>query len=422
MNIQPINSAAAPPGIYSSWLGANAGKARGNPNEPDSIIQQLQALSPEEQNNYAMAHAQGDGGFAQNAMDAFGTAAKFAAPFALASGAGALADAAGFGGIEAGAGSFEAPTAVAGTTQWAPGEQLASNAGFSADGAFSDIANGGAFTSGAPATGGLDTIGNMVQNVPPGMTATSYAQSLGYPSADAWLASGAGTGAAVGAAGASSSGGNAITDSGTNAGDSTFAQEQAGQLTKTASPSILDVVGNFLNGGGLVGKIATSLGLPSGVASGIGSAWNIGSGLYGMYQSDQIKKQAQKAAALADPFAAQRAQYQAKLSALMNDPSSITSTPGYEAGLQAVQRSMAAQGYNGSGNMMTALSKYGGDFYNNAVSQLSGLSGAQFNPGNAGNLTLSGDIAASGVLGNSINRIGQGLTQKGSLFNPSLAP
>ena len=33
------------------------------------------------------------------------------------------------------------------------------------------------------------------------------------------------------------------------------------------------------------------------------------------------------------------------------------------AGLQSVQRSMAAQGYQGSGNMMTALSKYGADAY-----------------------------------------------------------
>lgn len=34
-----------------------------------------------------------------------------------------------------------------------------------------------------------------------------------------------------------------------------------------------------------------------------------------------------------------------------------------KAGAQAVQRSMAAQGYQGSGNMMTALSKYGADAY-----------------------------------------------------------
>ena len=36
--------------------------------------------------------------------------------------------------------------------------------------------------------------------------------------------------------------------------------------------------------------------------------------------------------------------YAKQLQALEADPSSITSTPGYQAGLDAIQRSMAAQG------------------------------------------------------------------------------
>lgn len=39
------------------------------------------------------------------------------------------------------------------------------------------------------------------------------------------------------------------------------------------------------------------------------------------------------------------------------------------AGLQAVQRSMAAQGYQGSGNMMAAISKYGADAYSANLQQ-----------------------------------------------------
>lgn len=39
------------------------------------------------------------------------------------------------------------------------------------------------------------------------------------------------------------------------------------------------------------------------------------------------------------------------------------------AGAQAVQRSMAAQGYQGSGNMMTALSNYGASAYGNNLQQ-----------------------------------------------------
>lgn len=53
----------------------------------------------------------------------------------------------------------------------------------------------------------------------------------------------------------------------------------------------------------------------------------------------------------------------------MPTPGDITSVPGYQAGLEAVQRSLAAQGYQGSGNMMAALHKYGGDAYNQYVNQ-----------------------------------------------------
>jgi hypothetical protein len=38
-----------------------------------------------------------------------------------------------------------------------------------------------------------------------------------------------------------------------------------------------------------------------------------------------------------------------------------------EAGMQAVQRSMAAQGYQGSGNMAAALQKYGMDHYSQTM-------------------------------------------------------
>jgi len=74
-----------------------------------------------------------------------------------------------------------------------------------------------------------------------------------------------------------------------------------------------------------------------------------------------------------DGMAPYRAQYASQLSGLMNDPSKITSMPGYAAGMEAVQRGMASQGMMGSGNMATALQKYGGDFFNNQVNQLQGL-------------------------------------------------
>lgn len=45
------------------------------------------------------------------------------------------------------------------------------------------------------------------------------------------------------------------------------------------------------------------------------------------------------------------------------NPADLTKMPGYQAGLEAVERSLASQGYQGSGNMMAALQKYGGDAY-----------------------------------------------------------
>lgn len=51
------------------------------------------------------------------------------------------------------------------------------------------------------------------------------------------------------------------------------------------------------------------------------------------------------------------------------NPGDVTKLPGYEAGIEAVRRSLASQGFQGSGNMMAALHKYGGDFYNDAVRQ-----------------------------------------------------
>lgn len=117
------------------------------------------------------------------------------------------------------------------------------------------------------------------------------------------------------------------------------------------------------------------------------------SSLYGLYSSNQQQQTAKDLLAKSDPFGPYRAQYAQQLSGLMSDPSSITKDPGYQfqydQGLQAVNRSMAAQGFLGSGNMGTALTKYGQDYATNYLGQkeqfLSGLAGANIAPNfNAG--------------------------------------
>lgn len=98
------------------------------------------------------------------------------------------------------------------------------------------------------------------------------------------------------------------------------------------------------------------------------------SGLYGMEQSRKYQRQTQAP-----------------------DPSKLTSMPGYQAGLEAVMRSMAAQGYQGSGNMMAALQKYGGDAY----SQMWGnqIAAAQAGAGMTGGTMSSAGLVAAGLSG-----------------------
>lgn len=140
---------------------------------------------------------------------------------------------------------------------------------------------------------------------------------------------------------------------------------------------------------------------------------NVLSGLYGLKQSGDIAKAGREASARMDPFGPQRAQYQQQLSALMANPSSISNTPGYKAGLDAVERKMASQGYIGSGNMMAALQEYGGNVYNQEANRLAMLAGANIGPG-GGNvevnaLTQSAEASSKALatLGFSVKQIAQ---------------
>lgn len=146
-----------------------------------------------------------------------------------------------------------------------------------------------------------------------------------------------------------------------------------------------------------------------------GSLAQLGTGLYGIYEGDQLKKQAQLLAGQADPFASQRGQYAAQLSALNANPGAVLPTlPGYQAGLDAVQRSLAAQGYTGSGNMMAALQQYGGNAYQQESARLAGLAGANANPGTGASLSLAGTAGGLNLTLNSLGMISKGLGATGA--------
>lgn len=173
--------------------------------------------------------------------------------------------------------------------------------------------------------------------------------------------------------------------------------EGAGAIAPSAGMSPLEQLLQKL-GLGKSGPPATP---SSGAGDWAKRALSIGSGLYSMYQANQTRK------AMA-PFDRYRGQYGADLQALERNPASITSRPGYQAGLQAVQRAGAAQGFTGSGNMAASLANFGQGFYQNEVNRLATLAGAGTAPG-------AGYTAGTSAMGSGLASIGYGLADYGQV-------
>lgn len=186
------------------------------------------------------------------------------------------------------------------------------------------------------------------------------------------------------------------------------------------------------SGGGWLSTLANAIGanFGGGAGSGVGgifngggpasTALNVGSGIYGLWQAAEMNDLARKAMNKQpytfDPFGmGQRAPYAAQLAALMSNPALLEKYPGYQAGLQAVERTQAAQGYLGSGNMMAALSKYGGDAFNQETARLAQLSGANFPPSAVMPDTsgLAGLAAGANLGGRALGTLGYVLRSKG---------
>ena len=100
----------------------------------------------------------------------------------------------------------------------------------------------------------------------------------------------------------------------------------------------------------------------------LSTAMNVGSGLYGLYQGNQLMNQAKGM----DPNAAYRGQYAAMMNQLLTNPQTIMNDPAYKQSVQATQRAEAAAGYNMSGNELIALQQNYGNFLNQKIAQLGG--------------------------------------------------
>jgi len=84
-----------------------------------------------------------------------------------------------------------------------------------------------------------------------------------------------------------------------------------------------------------------------------------------------------------DPYSQYRPAAAQQLNALMKDPSSAVNSGYGLAEQQAASRTMAAQGYTGSGNALVAAAQAGGNAYQQQFNDLSMLSGAGQAPGAA---------------------------------------
>ena len=123
---------------------------------------------------------------------------------------------------------------------------------------------------------------------------------------------------------------------------------------------------------------------PTGLDPGIQSIINLITGGLGLSTANQDKIAGQTAAGMADPWASQRGPYQTALNSwmtnpsnspmaalapmlnLINNPSSLLTTPGYQFGMgqamDAVNRGAGASGLLGSGNRLLALQDAGQRF------------------------------------------------------------
>lgn len=155
----------------------------------------------------------------------------------------------------------------------------------------------------------------------------------------------------------------------------------------------------------LIGGVVSSVFAPSSPAPGAVTPGTAGS------------TSAQGAAAVADPFAAQRPQYQAQLNQMMQPGAQFNaSDPSYafrfNQGLDALQRTQAASGQTGSGAALLAAQQYGqgsaSQEYQNQFNRLSQLAGVGAgSPGAAGQILnqagqtqQAGATAAGNLLGN----------------------
>ena len=167
--------------------------------------------------------------------------------------------------------------------------------------------------------------------------------------------------------------------------ESTPFQLPDGTMGSIQGGNILDSAGNVVAQGGMGGTLGQLAGYAKTGAQLIGGIGQLGQAASLLGGGGQTKP------GVADPYAAYRPQAAAQLQNLLSDPSTITSTPGYQfnlqQGLQAQQAQQAAQGRLVSGGALLQAQQFGQQYATSSLQQqqnlLATLSGANQAPAGA---------------------------------------
>lgn len=176
--------------------------------------------------------------------------------------------------------------------------------------------------------------------------------------------------------------------------------------------------GGSSGGGGLAGMMGMN-------QNDFRSLMGLGSGIAGLWQGNQMQNLAKNAFSQGNPFGQYRSQYAQQLASLMQNPSSVTSLPGYQfqmqQGTDAIVKGMGSKGYNRSGNEMMALDKYGQGLASSTYEQqeqiLSQLAGAGMAPNLAPG--LQGYAQGSEINSSALASLAFGGTIAGGMGTPA---
>jgi hypothetical protein len=135
---------------------------------------------------------------------------------------------------------------------------------------------------------------------------------------------------------------------------------------------------------------------------------NAASGVKGLLDAQEMKRQARLAAMRMDPFGQSggRSLADAQLQELMRDPSMMAaSDPAFKLRIQGAQRANAQYGQD-SGAMSIAGANASTDWYNARLAQLGGMAGASAAPGAGGAIQMQGMQSASDLSSAALGTLG----------------